>query len=260
MPKVTKLIGRDRLDHGFKSDLDVIPVIPQPEPAPVETYVAPGTVTKIESEATTPEKQKVAAYCRVSSLLDCQEGSIENQREHYESYIRSNPEWEYVGVFLEKGLSGTKAESRPELQRMMEQCRAGNINLILTKSISRFARNTTDCLSMVRELTALGVDIWFEKEKIHTGTMESEFMLSIMACLAEDESRSISNNLKWGLRKRFQAGTYKPKEAPYGYRREGTKYVIIPEEAAVVKRIFNWYLKGDGTRRITNELNRIGMP
>ncbi len=259
MAKVTKLMGRDRTDCGFKADLDVMPVIPQQEPAPTEPAVVPGTVTKIEAQPGEVTRLKVAAYCRVSTLLDNQEGSIKNQREHYEATIRSNPEWEYAGVFLENGLSGTKAESRPELQRMIEQCRVGNINVILTKSISRFARNTTDCLSMVRELTALGVDIWLEKEGIHTGTMESEFMLSILACLAEEESRSISNNLKWGLRKRFQAGTYKPKEAPYGYRREGTAYVIIPEEAAVVKRIFDWYLEGDGTRRITNELNRIGI-
>ena len=259
MAKVTQLTGRDRQDHGFRTDLDVTLPVPQQEPAPVETPTAPGTVTKIEAEATAPVKLKVAAYCRVSSLLDNQEGSFQNQREHYEAVIRNNPEWEYAGVFLEKGISGTKAETRPELQRLLAACKAGQINLILTKSISRFSRNTTDCLSMVRELTALGVDIWFEKEGIHTGTMESEFMLSIMACLAEDESRSISNNMKWGLRKRFQAGTYKPKEAPYGFRREGLEYIIIPEEAAVVKRIFTWYLAGDGIRRITNELNRIGI-
>ncbi len=259
MPKVTQLTGRDRQDHGFKTDLDVALPVLQQEPAPEEPKVVPGTVTKIDAQPGETGKLKVAAYCRVSTLLDNQEGSFQNQREHYEAVIRSNPEWEYAGVFLENGLSGTKAESRPELQRVLDACKAGQINLILTKSISRFSRNTTDCLTMVRELTALGVDIWFEKEGIHTGTMESEFMLSIMACLAEDESRSISNNLKWGLRRRFQAGTYKPKEAPYGFRREGTDYVIIPEEAEVVKRIFDWYLEGDGTRRITNELNRIGI-
>ena len=141
---------------------------------------------------------------------------------------------------------------------MLNDCRAGKIDLILTKSISRFARNTADCLQMVRELTVMGVSIWFEKENIHTGTMESEFMLSIMAGFAQDESKSISNNLKWGVHRRFEAGTYKTSEAPYGYKREGMNYVIVPEEAAVVKEVFSMLLSGKGMTDIAKTLNERG--
>ena len=123
----------------------------------------------------------MCCYCRVSTLLDSQETSIEGQREHYESLIKGNPEWEFAGIYLEAGVSGTKAEIRPELQRLIADCKAGKIDLILTKSISRFARNTSDCLEMVRLLTSLGVAIHFEKEQIHTDDMHSEFMLSILA-------------------------------------------------------------------------------
>lgn len=156
----------------------------------------------IEQEST-EKRLRVAAYCRVSTLMDNQETSIESQQTHYDSLIRSHPEWDLTGIYLEAGVSGTKAENRPELQRLLEDCRQGKVDLILTKSISRFARNTTDCIQMVRTLTGLGVDILFEKENIHTGTMGSEFLLTMLACLAADESKSISENMKWGIRKRF---------------------------------------------------------
>lgn len=202
---------------------------------------------------------KVAAYCRVSTLQESQESSIEGQYLHYEQLIKSDSDWEFAGIYLEVGVTGTKAEVRPELQRLMEDCKRGRVNLILTKSISRFSRNTADCLSMVRELTALGVNIFFEKEQIRTGSMESEFMLSILACFAEEESRSISDNLKWGLRKRFAAGTYKQAISPYGYRRTGDKFMIDPKEAEVIRNIFHRILDGQGMFSIAGELNRSGV-
>ena len=218
----------------------------------------PGTV-KIAAAIKPERKLKVAAYCRVSTLLESQETSIESQRDHYDKLIRGSDGWEYAGVFLETGVSGTKAEIRPELQKLLAECRAGNVDVILTKSISRFARNTTDLLEMVRTLTALGVAIRFEKENLDTGTMDSEFMLSILACLAEDESHSISGNMKWGIRKRFENGTYKSPLVPYGYGYQGEELVIIPEQAEVVRRIFNMVLTGNGMNIISQTLNSEGV-
>ena len=223
-----------------------------PEPAPMQVErIAPIIPLK---------KPRVCCYCRVSTLLDSQETSIEGQREHYETLIKGNPEWEFAGIYLEAGVSGTKAEIRPELQRLIADCKAGKIDIILTKSISRFARNTSDCLEMVRLLTSLGVAIHFEKEQIHTDDMHSEFMLSILACLAEDESHSISGNMKWSIRRRFQNGTYQQAVAPYGYRWEEGKLVIVPEEAKVVREIFDMSLRGLGCRNIARELSRKKVP
>ena len=122
-------------------------------------------------------KKRVAVYCRVSTLKTEQESSIISQREHFESVVAENPEWELAGVYLEEGLSGTNAENRPQLQLLLAACKAGEVDLILTKSISRFARNTTDCITLVRLLSSLKVQILFEKENIYTGSMESEFFL-----------------------------------------------------------------------------------
>ena len=202
------------------------------------------------------KKPRVCCYCRVSTLLDSQETSIEGQREHYETLIRGNPEWEFAGIYLEAGVSGTRTEIRPELQRLITDCRAGKIDLILTKSISRFARNTSDCLEMVRLLTSLSVTIHFEKEQIYTNDMQSELILSILACLAEDESHSISGNMKWSIRKKFLNGTYQQSIAPYGYRKEGGRLMIVPEEADAVRDVFAMSLRGMGGRSIARELNK----
>ena len=207
---------------------------------------------------TEPRILRVAAYCRVSTSE--QETSITAQRQHYETLIRSNPDWTLAGIYFEADVSGTSAASRPELQRLLSDCRAGKIDRILTKSISRFARNTTDCLEMLRTLSGLGVNVSFEKEQIHTGTMESELLLTILAALAAEESRSISGNVKWGLRKRFETGTYKQARNPYGYRRVGDAFQIVPEEAAVVRRIYGMVLEGYGMNTIARELGGEWTP
>ncbi|MBQ8306134.1 MAG: recombinase family protein [Blautia sp.] len=269
MAEVKVVEARDMINRGFRMRPGTLDAYrnantAKPEkdntrhqPAKRAVQVKPVTIAAAPKLVNKP---KVAAYCRVSTLLDSQETSIESQREHYEQEIRSNEEWELAGIYLETGVSGTKAEIRPELQRMIADCKAGKIDLILTKSISRFARNTSDCLEMVRTLTALGVNIRFEKEEIDTGTMESEFMLSILACLAEDESHSISGNMKWAIRKRFEAGTYKQVIAPYGYEYRDGKLVIEPEAAAVVRRIFGMVLSGNGMTTIAKTLNGEGIP
>ena len=218
------------------------------------------TVERINANPISKEKIRVAAYCRVSSDLPSQETSIDNQREHYENYIKAHEDWEFAGIYWETGVSGTKTEKRPELQRLIADCQAGNIDLVITKSISRFARNTTDCLEMVRTLTSMNIRLIFEKEKIDTKTMESEFLLTLLSAFAENESRSLSDNLKWGIRKRFQAGTYKGGKVPYGYRRSKTGYIIYPAEAETVRRIFSALEEGKGTAVIAKELNEDHIP
>ena len=208
---------------------------------------------------TVKNKLRVAAYCRVSTLLESQQSSISAQRIHYINYIASNPDWEPAGIYLEEGVSGTMAENRPELRRLMEDCRRGRVDLILTKSISRFARNTTDCIRLVRELSALGVAVRFEKEHIGTDSMEAELLLSLMACLAEEESHSISGNIKWSIRKRFAGGEYLPSKTPYGYRRCEDSLVPEPAEAEVIRQIFDLTLSGCGSDTIARLLNQEGI-
>jgi DNA invertase Pin-like site-specific DNA recombinase len=208
-----------------------------------------------------PEKPKlrVAAYCRVSTDTDGQLESLETQIEHYEAFIRANPEWEYAGIYYDKGVSGTKKERRPEFLRMIADCESGNIDFIVTKSISRFARNTTDCLELVRKLQNLGIFIYFEKENINTGEMENELMLSILSGLAENESVSIAENNKWSVRRRFQNGTYKISCPPYGYDSVDGKLVVNIEEADLVRFIFSEILSGKGCGKVAKELNIRGL-
>lgn len=143
------------------------------------------TTFTADASAKIIKKLKVAAYCRVSSGYTEQLASLETQKAHYEEYISSNPEWEYAGLYFDEGISGTKKEKRPALMRMVRDCEEGKIDLILTKSLSRFARNTTDCLELVRKLLDLGIYIYFEKENLNTGSMESELLLSVMSSLAQ---------------------------------------------------------------------------
>ena len=174
-------------------------------------------ITKIE-ENTLLEKRKlrVAAYCRVSTASEEQLVSLAAQKAHYESYIKSNDEWEFAGLYYDEGISGTKKEKRDGLLAMVAACERGTIDFVITKSISRFARNTTDCLELVRKLLDLKIYIYFEKENLNTGSMESELMLSILSSLAESESVSISENEKWGIKRRFQNGTCIISYPPYG--------------------------------------------
>lgn len=220
--------------------------------------------TALSAEETNEVKRKkprVAAYCRVSTSRTSQEGSLSSQRLHYEEVIRADPDWDFAGVYLEAGVSGTHAETRPQLQRLLAACRAGRIDILLTKSISRFARNITDCLTLVRELTALGVRVRFEKEAIDTATMGTEFMLSVLACLAEDESRSISANVRWGVRRRFAAGTYRIAVAPYGFvKMENGGLELNPPAAEVVRGIFDAFCRGTGLRKIALSLTAMGLP
>ena len=200
-----------------------------------------------------PTQKRVAAYARVSSDKDPMGHSLSAQISYYNEFIQKHPDWTLVGIYADEGLTGTKAD-RPELVRLIEDCRAGKIDMVCTKSVSRFARNTVTLLELVRELKELGVDVYFEKENIHSTTGEGELMLTILASFAQEESRSASENQLWRVQKNFKEG--KPWNCTMiGYRNEGGQLKVIPEEAEVVRTIFRMYLDGCGTRLIAKHLN-----
>ena len=218
-------------------------------------------ITTIEPVSVRPAaaKIRVAAYCRVSTEAEAQLVSLDAQKSHYEELISANPDWVFAGIYYDEGVSGTGKEKRPALMRMIADCEAGRLDRILTKSLSRFARNTTDCLELTRKLLGLGVTIFFEKENLDTGSMESELLLSIMSSLAESESVSISENNKWGIRHRYENGTYKIGCAPYGYSVKDGAMVINEDEAGWVRRIFASALEGSSCTAIAKQLNGLGV-
>lgn len=221
------------------------------------------TVTKIGGQLVFPtqkHKLRVAAYCRVSTDSEEQLVSLATQRKHYEAYITANPDWEFAGIYYDEGITGTKKEKRPALLHLIDDCEHKKIDFIVTKSISRFAHNTTDCLELVRKLLELTVYIYFEKENLNTGSMESELMLSILSGLAENESVSIAENSTWSIQSRFQNGTFKLAYAPYGYDVIEGKLVLQPEQATIVKAMFDQTLAGIGTDAIAQELNAKKIP
>lgn len=218
------------------------------------------TVRKIERTCS-PQliRRRVAAYCRVSTDSEEQLESLESQKTHYEKYISTNPEWSLAGIYFDEGISGTGANNRFGLQNLLSDCRAGRIDQILVKSISRLARNTVDSLNIIRELRLLNIPVYFEKENLNTVAMEGELILTIMSSMAEAESRSISINNKWTVNRQFRNGTFRIRVPTYGYRRKGDEFRIVPEEAEVIKRIFAENLRGNGVHRIAAELNRDGI-
>ena len=177
-------------------------------------------IDKIQPAKNAEDKLRVAAYCRVSTATDAQLESLEAQKSHYENYINSRDDWCFAGVYYDEGITGTKASKRLELMRLLADCKAKKIDFVITKSISRFSRNTMDCLEIVRTLLNLNIPVYFEKENINTGSMESELFLSVLSTMAEGESASISSNNKWSIKKRFENGTYRLSSAPYGYKLE----------------------------------------
>ena len=204
-------------------------------------------------------KLKVAAYCRVSTDHEEQKSSLDIQRQHFITVARQHPGWEFAGIYHDV-ISGTKKEKRPGLKRLLGDCAAGKVNLVLTKSVSRFARNTTDLLEMVRALTAEGTDILFEENSLDTRTMGTEFLLTILASLAENESRSFSANCRWGIQRRFQDGSYRAASAPYGYDLVDGGYVVNEAEAETVRDIFSRRTEGWSLGRIADDLNSRGIP
>ena len=207
-------------------------------------------------------RKKVAAYARVSKDTERLMNSVSAQVSYYSAFIQGNPEWEYAGVYADCGISGTDTAKRSEFRRMLADCESGKIDIILTKSISRFARNTVDLLETVRHLKSLGIEVRFEKEHINSLSEGGELMLSLLASFAQEESRSISENVKWGVRKRFQSGEIgAANKHILGYRYDDglRKYVIIPEEAEAVCWMFQMYIDGVPLRGIAESMNSAGI-
>ena len=215
-------------------------------------------VTRVPLIAPLPRKKRVAAYARVSAEKDASLHSLAAQISYYSGFIQGRKDWEYVGVYADEGLSGTRA-TRPEFQRLLQDCRDGKIDMVLVKSISRFARNTVTLLKAVREMKALGIDILFEKENIHSLSGEGELMLTILASFAQEESLSASENCKWRIRKKFSKGECTFLRM-YGYKVKDGRFTVVPREAEVIRLIFSSYLSGMGTAAIANMLNEKHIP
>lgn len=200
-------------------------------------------------------RKKVAAYCRVSLETEKLNNSLANQITYYKNYITSKKGYDFVKVYYDKGISGTNTKKREAFNEMISDAKAGKIDLILTKSISRFARNTVDLLNTVRELKAINVEVKFEKENISSLSADGELMLSILASFSQSESESISQNVKWARRKKFEQGLdqYRPMFA-FGY--EGGKYIIIEKEAKVVRQVFRLFNDGLTYTEIAGILNK----
>jgi len=220
-------------------------------------------ISKIEPKLPVIQaRKKVAAYARVSRDTERLMHSVSAQVSYYSALIQKNPEWEYAGVYADMGISGTDTSKRGEFLRMLADCEEGKIDIILTKSISRFARNTVDLLETVRHLKDLGIEVRFEKEHIHSLSEDGELMLTLLASFAQEESRSISENVKWGVRKRFQSGEIgAANKHILGYRYDDglRKYVIIPEEAEAVRWMFQMYIDGVPLRGIAESMNSAGI-
>lgn len=206
-------------------------------------------------------KLRVAAYCRVSTDSDEQASSYETQVEHYTEYIKKNPEWEFAGIYADDGISGTNTKKREEFNRMIEACKTGEIDMIITKSISRFARNTLDCLKYIRMLKDKNIPVFFEKESINTMDAKGEVLLTIMASLAQQESQSLSQNVKMGLQFRYQNGQVQVNHNHFlGYTKDREDNLVIdPEQAEVVKRIYREYLEGSSMDKIAKGLEKDGI-
>lgn len=200
----------------------------------------------------------MAAYARVSSAKDAMHHSLSAQIAYYSKYIQSHPDWEYMGVYADEAKTGTK-DSRENFQRLLSDCRDGTIDMVISKSVSRFARNTVTLLETVRELKRLGIDVYFEEQNIHTLSANGELMLSIMASFAQAESMSASENQKWRIKKNFEEGM--PWNGTlFGYVYDNGIYKIVPKEAEIVRWIFQAYLEGMGTIAIVRHLNHSGIP
>jgi len=220
------------------------------------------TVTKIAANPALSKKNdpnrvlKVAAYCRVSTDDEDQLNSYRTQKSYYTELIKKNPKWRFAGIYADEGITGTMVRKRDDFLRMIEDCEKGKIDLILIKSVSRYARNIVDCISYIRKLKALGIGIYFEEQNINSLTEDSEIYIGIYGVLAQSESENISANVKWGINKRMQKGTFACRIHLLGYRRDKTtkEIYVVPEEAEIVKKIFQMYLQGMSLDQIKNYL------
>lgn len=216
-----------------------------------------GDIEDIKNRA----KLKVCAYCRVSSSKEEQLNSFDAQVNHYTNFIKNNDDWEFAGIYADEGISGKSKEKRTEFMRMIKECTGRKIDMVITKSISRFARNTADCIEVVRNLKTLGVAVFFEKENINTMNAESELVLSVLSSIAQEELASLSQNIRWGNQRRYQKGILQintKRFLGYDVNEEG-KLVVNKAEAEIIKRIFKDYIGGKGSETIAKELQVDGI-
>lgn len=234
----------------------------------IEAVIAPNDMQVVvippksrEEIKQSSKRLKVAAYCRVSTDEKEQINSYKAQIEYYTEKINKNPEWQMAGIFADEGISGTQAKKRPEFLKMIRQCRQGKIDLILTKSFSRFARNTLDSIDYIRELRSLGIGVVSEKENMNTLNEDSEMLITILSCFAQAESESISKNVSWGIHQSFKNGNVPMQYSRLlGYRKsEDGQTEIVPDEAEVVKEIYRCYLDGMSMNLIADRLNEKGL-
>jgi DNA invertase Pin-like site-specific DNA recombinase len=206
--------------------------------------------------------QRVAAYCRVSSGSDEQMLSYYAQIRYYEKYIMENPDYVFVGIYADEGISGTDTRKRDAFKRLMQDCRDSSIDMVITKSVSRFGRNTLDCLNSIRELKTLGVDVFFENENIHTIRSEGEMLLTLISAVAQNESLALSENVKWGIRRKYERGHVQsiPSGKFLGYDKDKNGNLVINESQAItVRRIYQDFLDGYGTYQIAKRLTNENM-
>lgn len=219
------------------------------------------TVRKIEAVKDSERKHRVGVYVRVSTDSSDQQNSYASQIKHYTALIEKHPEWELVDVYADHGLTGTKLDRRDEFLRMMQDAKHGKLDEVLVKSVSRFARNTKDCLKLLRELTLLGVTVSFDKENLTTETLTSELMVSVSGSLAQQESISMSQNMRWSYQKRMQSGKFITCNAPFGYRLvNGNELIIDEAEANIVHMVFDSYLDGISILELAEMVTKTGFP
>lgn len=213
-------------------------------------------ITRLAPRPRLEKKKRVAAYARVSSGKDTMLHSLAQQVSYYSDLIQKEPGWAFAGVYADEAYTGTK-EARPEFQRLLADCRNGTVDMVITKSISRFARNTVTLLEAVRDLKALGIDVYFEEQRIHTMSADGELMLTILASYAQEESKSVSDNQKWRIRKGFAEGELMCLRTMLGYRISKKNGIEIePEQAEIVREIYARVIRGDTLNSIARWLNR----
>ena len=221
--------------------------------------VIPATWNPADESVREIRKLRVAAYCRVSTELEQQQSSYDIQIEYYTRHIMQNPNWIFAGVFADDGRSATNTFRRDDFNQLMDQCLKGKVDMIITKSISRFARNTVDCISWVRKLKEKNVAVYFEKENLNTLDDSTEMILTILSSQAQEESRAISTNVKWGYARKFEKGE-STRQRSYGFRKAPTgEMCIVEEEAAVIRNMARWFLDGDSLERIKHRLEEAGI-
>ena len=221
--------------------------------------VIPATWNPADESVREIRKLRVAAYCRVSTELEQQQSSYDIQIEYYTRHIMQNPNWIFAGVFADDGRSATNTFRRDDFNQLMNQCMKGKVDMVITKSISRFARNTVDCISWVRKLREKNVAVYFEKENLNTLDDSTEMILTILSSQAQEESRAISTNVKWGYARKFEKGE-STRQRSYGFRKAPTgEMCIVEEEAAVICNMARWFLDGDSLERIKHRLEDAGI-